>query len=203
MISSAVFCRLLVACSVLECSNPTLQENGSIRYSAVMILKKLPSLIAGTYWTPTWYLDGPQAVERRENGDGKIYLADRRSKAVDYIRSVNELCIRSTIVARHLDKPNLHRLLELYTLTLPAFGHVTHFMELVFKCAQQPLKRCITRENHRNDHLSTMEHCLGNDWQARPLLLRSEVERRDHERRRRALFGLKRLLFGRFTRKAT
>lgn len=64
-------------------------------------------------------------------------------------------------------KPKQHRLLELYTHTLPAFGHVRHFGELVFECAHQPLKRALKRSNHKLAHLQAMKHVPSDEWKAR------------------------------------
>jgi hypothetical protein len=61
----------------------------------------------------------------------------------------------------------VHRLLELYTHTLPAFGHVGHFQELLFETAHQPLKRGIKRSNNRDPHLSEVQALLANDWKTR------------------------------------
>ena len=56
-----------------------------------------------------------------------------------------------------LDKPNFHRLLELYQHSIAAFGHVSLFQELVFETAHQPLKRSVSRGNHRHAEASDVE----------------------------------------------
>ena len=61
----------------------------------------------------------------------------------------------------------MHRLLELYAHTLPAFGHVRHLNELLFESAHQPLKRAMLRSNHNNPQLSAVRTVVLNHWQAR------------------------------------
>ena len=44
-------------------------------------------------------------------------------------------------------------------------------MELVFECADAPLKRYVSRSNNHNVHSAAVEHGLGNDWLSRLALL--------------------------------
>lgn len=73
---------------------------------------------------------------------------------------------------------------------------MSHFIELVFGTAHQPLKIFIVRGNHRDDHLSPVEHSLGNDSQERLMLLRREVENSDQSMRQNVMRGIRRLLLG-------
>lgn len=77
------------------------------------------------------------------------------------------MCGVSDIAKVKLDKPNLHRLIELYTHSIPAMGHVRHFAELVFEFAHQPLKRGIVRSNPQNPQIQAVKHALADDWQDR------------------------------------
>ena len=45
-----------------------------------------------------------------------------------------------------LDKPNLHRLHELFAHTLPMFGTLRHIGELILEKGHQPLKRAIKNQ---------------------------------------------------------
>ena len=66
-----------------------------------------------------------------------------------------------------MDKPNMHRLLELYVHSIPALGHVRHFSEVIFEKAHQPFKRAIQESNHRLGNVQAVEHSLMNDWRER------------------------------------
>ena len=73
----------------------------------------------------------------------------------------------------------MHRLVELYAHTLPAFGHVGHFQELLFETAHQPLKRGIKRSNNRDPHIYAVQAVLANDWETRLALEIASVGKPD------------------------
>lgn len=75
------------------------------------------------------------------------------------------------MVSKFLDKPSLHRLVELYQFYIPCFGHVLQIKELYFEWAHQPLKRCRRRSSHHHSHFLAVEHVLSNDWQGRMVYL--------------------------------
>ena len=66
-----------------------------------------------------------------------------------------------------LDKPNVHRMIELYQHTLPRFGHMPTVDELPFEAAHQPLKRALSRSNHKDGHVFATKSVLANDWRLR------------------------------------
>ena len=140
--------------------------NGDVARDCVEILCKLQKLVALTSCWPQKEIDAIN-VERIVRQARHMYLADLRSMSKDYVKSVDEVCSRSPQSKQQMDKPNLHKLLELHVHTIPAFGHVREITELVFELAHQPLKRCIARSNNRMSHLFAVEHCVANDWQGR------------------------------------
>jgi hypothetical protein len=88
--------------------------------------------------------------------------------AVKYISVLYEFCVRDKgVVAKYLNKPNVHRMLELYTHTIPAFGHSMHVQELLFDTAHQPLKSAISCYNQRDAHIHAVTATLANDWECR------------------------------------
>jgi hypothetical protein len=107
----------------------------------------------------------------RDNGMKRISVL--YSKARSYIKDLNDFFRISEDARRHLDKPNVHRLIELYVHTISAFGHVHHVQELVFETAHQPLKRGMQKSNHRDEQVFSVCACLASDWESR---LSMEVE---------------------------
>jgi hypothetical protein len=88
--------------------------------------------------------------------------------ALKYISKLYDLCVRDNGgIGKHLNKPNVHRLLELYTHTIPAFGHCKYVQELLFETAHQPLKRATVRSNQRDPHTHAVTATLANDWECR------------------------------------
>jgi hypothetical protein len=81
---------------------------------------------------------------------------------------LHEFCVRENgVVAKYLNKPNVHRLLELYTHTISAFGHSRHVQEHLFETAHQPLKSEISRSNQRDPHIHAVNATLANYWECR------------------------------------
>ncbi len=69
-----------------------------------------------------------------------------------------------------IDKPNVHRLVELVRTTLPMIGHVSRVGELVLEKAHQILKRAIRLSNNKEVHLQSVTSAIFNDWQGRMAL---------------------------------
>jgi hypothetical protein len=132
------------------------------------LLTMFQRLVRDTHFWPCSSLDGASCVEDFNENDGKTRLDILYGFAVKYISVLHELCVRENgVVAKYLNKPNVHRLLELYTHTIPAFGHCRHVQELLFETAHQPLKRAISRSNQRDPHIHAVTATLANDWECR------------------------------------
>jgi len=80
--------------------------------------------------------------------------------ALDYVRAMNETCKKYPASGKIVDNPNIHRLVEFFVHTLPAYGSVKHIQELLFETMHQPLKRGVRNSNHRNPQLQAMEQVL-------------------------------------------
>jgi hypothetical protein len=88
--------------------------------------------------------------------------------AVDYVRRLHESCVRDKDVAgKHLNKPNVHRLIELYTHKILSFGHCRHVQELLFETDHQHLKCAINRSKQRDPQISAVTATLANEWETR------------------------------------
>ncbi len=66
-----------------------------------------------------------------------------------------------------IDKPNIHRLVELVHCTLPMIGHVSNIGELVMEKAHQTLKRAIQQSNKKDVQVQSVQSSAFNDWQGR------------------------------------
>ena len=130
------------------------------------LLKKFQMVVASIRFIPTWWIDGLESTRRfeAENGGRHDHILALVS---DYMKELHEVCKKDPIAMKHLDKPNLHRLIEFCVHTLPAFGAAKHVEELLFERMHQPLKRGVRNSNHKNEHLSSMELIMADDWLAR------------------------------------
>ena len=93
-----------------------------------------------------------------------------------------------------MDKPKLHIVLELYHNSIPSFGHVREFMELMFESLHQNLKRAIEGSNNHGIRIYAVEQYVANDWQGRIAFLQREAKQRDKNSEILASRGLRRIL---------
>ncbi len=86
-------------------------------------------------------------------------------------RAAKKLADQADNLRKDIDKPNLHKLLELADVFLTDFLHGDFLAELPFEAAHQPLKRGIERSNWQRPHLATVTAALLNDWEGRLVAL--------------------------------
>ena len=112
---------------------------------AVDLLEKFHRLVSRTQYSPDSWLDGHQCVRDFNDKNGRTRLTSMQSACRDFIDSLSSLCRLSEKARRKLDKPNVHRLLEFYSYTVPALGRIDVIQELVLERGHQELKRGVVR----------------------------------------------------------
>lgn len=126
----------------------------------------------------------------------------REENSTDFFKaSLNDMLLMwrsSTLLSDMLDKPNLHRLLELYQNSLSVFGHVSLFQELMFETTHQPLKRSLSRRNHRHAEAFAVEQCLRKDWQVRIGMLYGRLRTGEAKEQVVTFNGLRQLIIGKY-----
>ena len=127
----------------------------------------LQSLVARAFSDPAADIDGDASIAWFNAGNGKDRIDELHHAAGRYVNSVCRICERSRICAKILDKPNVHRLLELFHHTLPQFGNLRIVQELILEQAHQHLKRGIQRSNQKNAQVQAMQNSIANDWASR------------------------------------
>jgi len=85
---------------------------------------KLRELIGLTYFWPQKGVDSDADYEYVFGKGREQYHAALVSLAKEYIVLTNNASKLNFEVFKLIDKPNVHRVLELYIHTIPAFGHV-------------------------------------------------------------------------------
>lgn len=190
MTLSEMFCVLAVSVPVMRNVIRRCPSQHPI-HECFNLLHKIQSIVACTYWWPEKELDGWVSINTVHT-QNESYFSDLRKMSKRYVQTVEQVCQVCPHVKKNLHKPNLHRLIELYEHTIPAFGHVRELMELIFESAHQPLMRCIHCKKGDGSHIFAVEQCVGNDWQGRlAAVTRSGL--RDSTTARR---GIRRLLLG-------
>lgn len=170
---SGMYAFLLVAPSAfhnawtIHSSQAATSTNKRVVEKSLVLVRSLQTLVAKTQFVPDAAVDGVSAVLQYNSSRGQDRLLKLRSLAMNYVDQVSQLCRISPKAKESLDKPNIHRLLEFYTFTLPNFGNVKLIQELVLEKGHQELKRAYSKSNYRNAQLQAMEHAVANDWATR------------------------------------
>jgi hypothetical protein len=138
------------------------------REEVLQLLHMFQQLVAETHLWPNKHTDTAHDFKKFNAKGGFARFNALYSQASVYIQKLHDLSVRDyQKVGVHLNKPNVHRLVELYTHTIPMFGHARHVQELLFETAHQPLKRAISRSNMKDPHVSAVHATLCNDWETR------------------------------------
>ena len=127
------------------------------------LLYLFQDLYFSTVFVPLEQVDGRIEVDGMNGKSWATYLAKLQRKATFYVERVNLICKRGAEMRKSLDKPNIHRMLELYFHSIPKLGHVCQFQELVLEGGHQPLKKGILRSNYHKPHVHTMARFVADD----------------------------------------
>ena len=145
---------------------PAIVENVSFKHEILCsnLIKNLNELVSLCFWWPSAHVDGLDAV-RKINGDRKQeYHAEIFKLTVSYISKVKSLCNSKPDYRSFIDLPNVHRLLELVTHSIPRYSHAQLFSEMLFESSHQPLKFALSRNTNKNSHIYAINLVLTNDW---------------------------------------
>ena len=126
----------------------------------------LSELVASTRFHPAMNVDGPCEIKKFNKDFGRDRFHKLHNTAVKYINGISDICTSqvSDKVKKLLDRPIVHRLMEFYETTLPAFGNVRLIEELILERAHQEAKKGIMSSNFQNPQLQAMMHIRANDW---------------------------------------
>ena len=170
---SAMYSLLLVAPTCFETAWALFKaESGApagseVADMAIRLLSRLRRLVSSTQALPSLSLDGWEYIQEEGQDAGLLRVQSLQTLVSEYIKELDVLCMSSDKARKCLDKPNVHRLLELYSFSLPAFGTVHLIQELVLERGHQELKRGVLHSNFKNPQLQAMENTLANDWISR------------------------------------
>jgi len=158
-----------------------------------------PDLIGLTYFWPRKGIDSDADFEYVLGKYRNKYYANLLSLAKEFLVLVNNASKLNIDVFKIIDKPNVHRVLELYVHTIPAFGHVRHVQELTFEHMHQSLKRIWEKHNASELHLDVVKESLFNDYIHRLFQARKRALSQDTSSDNTALNDILKLLHGRDT----
>lgn len=189
---STLYCILTVLPSTLNALN-YLDSLPSTR-----LLLNLHRLFSLAFWWPSETNDGVKAWQFVHGKRMNAYHRSLQIMSANFVKSADKFIRKYPDLACYIDRPNLHRLLELTHHTLPLFNHIAYICELVFESSHQPLKFFLSRNHSINSHIYSVQLVLAKDWMVRVWqlwrLYRDENEQpRD---KKYAFIGLLRLFVG-------
>lgn len=151
-----------------------------------------------SFWWPTIDSDGERAWKFVHGKHMHLYHNTLQRMASNFVKSVHTYCKSYPTLSSHIDRPNVHRLLELVIHTIPAYNHVSYICELVYESAHQPLKFYLSRNHSANSHIYAVQLILAKDWIVRLWCLwKIHCDARETDKYRKvALVGLLRLIGG-------
>ena len=149
------------------CRHQLDMEYTSSRDAVLHALFSFQDLFFSMFHVPIESIDGAAAVDALDGKAWHNYLHQMQQLATNYVDEVDGLCRHVFQVRGEIDKPNIHRLLELMYHSLPRLGHASVFQELVLESGHQPLKRGIARSNNHSPYLHAMVRFISVDWKRR------------------------------------
>ncbi len=160
MTMTAVFSSFLILESI---ARQHIQSN-QINEHVLDILTTLQTLIRNLYWWPIPSVDGPVSIPfTGVTGLQNINMeCEKMVKALTI--KVNTLSQLDRNLGHHMDKPNLHRLLEMCHHSIFAYGNVHNFAEMGLETVHQILKKALHGNTKPNKHITAVFHAMCADW---------------------------------------
>ena len=165
---SEAFAILFAASVALKCCNFNVdgEEHKGIK-TAIILIGQLSRIIVKSQAHPKRGVDNEADMRSFNNSDGRKRLNGLVSDVKKHCKTIEEL---SRIDAKNvgiLDKPNMHRFVELFVHSLPMFGSLRFIEELILEKAHQTAKKAIDMSNNKNEQLQAMNDYLFDDFVCR------------------------------------
>ncbi len=152
--------------------------------SAISVVCSCATLIANLWFIPRFFRDGNNAVAfihedhrifvfqvysvfnfcpfgprvgNLHNVRHRVFKTENpRTSRSDKIK-LTRAHAQCLLAIRTVDKPNVHRLIELAHCTLPMMGHISRFGELVLEKRHEALKRAVKQSNNKDAQIQAMK----------------------------------------------
>jgi hypothetical protein len=134
---------------------------------AIELLQEFCILLTDTHFFCSTEIDGCKDVHEFNRKDGIERIELLYYRACKEMESLNKMCRLWENARKVLDKPNMHRLLELYSHTILVFGHVHRVKELFLETSHRPFKRDMQKSNHQDEQVFAMGAVLTSYWESR------------------------------------
>ena len=143
---------------------------------SLALLEELPSkqmiinfhrFFSLAFWWPSLNADGREAWNFVHGTGIDKYYHSLQVLAANFVKSIEKFSKSYPLLSGLVDRPNTHRLMELFYHTIPLFNHVAFVCELVYESAHQPLKFFLSRNHTLSSHLYSVHLILSKDWMIR------------------------------------
>ena len=191
---SESFAIILATPVAVKCCNWDIEgEDRKVLKKTVDIVESLNDIIVGSQCHPSSHVDGTKDIRSFNDSKGRTRLENLAKQALDHCKIIEELSNIDETSVRNLDKPNMHRFVELFVHTLPMFGSMKYIEELILEKGHQHAKRAIEMSNKKNEQIQAMTDYLYDDFVSRLKSLTKAGESADRESLKNEveeLFGL-------------
>ena len=189
MSMSAKYCLLLILPYALQSTG----NKDIVCYHLTELLHQISALV---FWWPAVSTDGREAFSLVHGEDQSMYHATILGLVKEYIMEIDILCTKRPCLKPFLDKPNVHRLLELAVHTIPVYSHALLVAEMMFESGHQLFKHSLSKSTNPSAHLYASRLNLARDWLSRIAVLYDIAFDEKDERNEDAMIGLVRLFGG-------
>ena len=152
---------------ILLVSGPIFKDYNTDKNRAVF---KLPALlqdvVTALYKWPSRVVSGTDAPPWKFSShfDQLQYQDVLIKRTVKFLSTARAMYNEDPVVGSLLDKPIVHRLLELVMHTVPLYGHARMCSEMVLEQAHQQFKSWLQKTTHPTVHLTAMDKAIARDW---------------------------------------
>ena len=183
--------------SILLTAAPTFRQHYQSTGKTLFLLPlKLQHVVASIYYSPSMETDGEEAKDAFKD-EALVSASGRRTfLAKCFIHLCAREHKRDPAGCNVLNKPNVHRLLELCCNTITNYVHGLNCSEMVLESMHRRFKNWHETNPHADSHISAVEKALSADWMGRLSILYRIVKYGDEVERSCAELGLRRLLLG-------
>ena len=158
--------------------------------------RKLQRFVSSVYFYPNVVCDGPEALDAYTPSNVLSRQGEQHRAARDYIQTASSIHRENRPAGKMLDKPNVHRALELCVHTITSFGHARNCSEMILEMTHRRFKNWLEVNPHASSHMTGVERAIASDWQSRVSTLHRIWSSGRGTERRCATLGLRRLLLG-------
>ena len=155
----------------------------------VDLVQSLSDIIVDSQCHPSSGVDGTKDIRSFNESKGRTRLEKLAKQSIEHCKIIEELSNVDETTTRNLDKPNMHRFVELFVHTLPMFGSMKYIEELILEKGHQHAKRAIEKSNKKNEQLQAMTDYLYDDFVARLKSLTRTADKENVKKEVEQLFG--------------